>query len=189
MTTPVPAGPTPKRGPGRPRSTETVDARRPRPKPRPKTLKNVGLKASPEARKLAAAILEVLGGVRTTSAAAEVLACSLPRYYQLEARAVEGLLAACEPARRGPGHSPRQEEDALRKKCARLEREVGRQQALVRATHRAVGLPPAPAPAKTKTGKKRSRRPTARALVAAAVLSAPGATMPVVPPSSAEPKA
>jgi hypothetical protein len=165
-----------------------VGPRRSRPKQRPKTLKSVGRKASPEARRLAAAILEVLGGVRTTTGAAEVLACSLPRYYQLEARAVEGLLAACEPARRGPGRSPRQEEDALRKKCVRLEREVGRQQALVRAAHRAVGLPPTPVPTKPKVGKKRPRRPQARALVAAAALSEPVAAA-IVPPNGAEPKA
>jgi hypothetical protein len=188
VSTPAPTPAVPKRGPGRPRSAESSGPKRPRPKQRPKTLGSVGRKASPEARKLAAAILEVLGGVRTTTGAAEVLACSLPRYYQLEARAVEGLLAACEPARRGRGRSPRQEEDALRKKCARLEREVGRQQALVRAAHRAVGLPPTPVAAKPKAGKKRPRQPKARALVAAAILNEP-VVAEVTPPDGVEPKA
>jgi len=165
--------PAPKRGPGRPKGTDAPSGPRPRYQKPQRTLKSVGKGASPEARKLAAAILEVLGGVRTTTDAAAALECSLPRYYQLEARAVEGLLVACEPKRPGPGLSPGREAEALRKKCSRLEREVSRQQALVRAAHRAVGLAATPPPAKPGPGKKRSRRPTARALVAASVLRAP----------------
>src|SRR5687768_12360377 len=42
-----------------------------------------------EAQRLAATILEVLGGVRSPPQAAQALAISLPRYYQLEARALE----------------------------------------------------------------------------------------------------
>ena len=187
MSAPTPTPAVPKRGPGRPRSTESQGAK-PRPKQKKQqTLRVVGRAASPEARKLAAAILEVLGGVRTTTDAAQVLGCSLPRYYQLEARGVEGLLSACEPVRRGPGLSPRREAEVLKKKCARLEREVGRQQALVRAAHRAVGLPPAPSPVKTKAGTKRQQRPRARALIAAAVLSEPVAAA-VVPSTGTEPK-
>jgi hypothetical protein len=120
--------------------------------------------SSPEARKLAATILEVLGGVRTTGGAAEALCCSVPRYYHLEARALEGFVAACEPLR--PGRQPDLARDvkALEKKCVRLERELGRQQALVRAAHRMVGVQPE-TPAKKVAGKKRPRRPTTRALV------------------------
>ncbi len=151
-------------------------------KQEPKGLKSIGRASSPEARKLAAAILEVLGGVRTTTDAAQVLGCSLPRYYHLEARALEGLLAACEPRKRGPGLLPNKEMESLRKQCARLERDVSRQQALVRAAHRTVGLVPVVTPAKAKPGKKRPRRPTTRALVAASVLKADSA--PSVPPPS-----
>ena len=50
-----------------------------------------------EAQRLAAAILEVLAGVRSPPAASELLGISLPRYYQLEARALEGLVAALGP--------------------------------------------------------------------------------------------
>ena len=171
MSEPDESAPAPKRGPGRPKRSE--GSPRPKSQKPQRSLKSVGKGASPEARKLAAAIFEVLGGVRTTTDAAAALECSLPRYYQLEARAVEGLLAACEPKRPGPGLSLGREAEALRKKCSRLEREVSRQQALVRASHRAVGLAATPPPAKPRPGKKRSRRPTARALVAASVLRAP----------------
>ena len=51
--------------------------------------------ASPQARRQAATILEVLAGVRRPSEAAQVLEISLPRYYQLEQRALAGLVSAC----------------------------------------------------------------------------------------------
>src|SRR6516164_6368790 len=57
--------------------------------------------SSLEAKRLAAAVLEVLAGTRGPSEAAAALSISLPRYYQLEGRALEGLLAACEPRRGG----------------------------------------------------------------------------------------
>lgn len=183
MSAPEETAPAPKRGPGRPKQSEGLPGPRPRPQKPQKSLKSVGKAASPEARRLAAAILEVLGGVRTTTDAAAALECSLPRYYQLEARAVEGLLAACEPKRPGRTVSPTREAEVLRKKCGRLEREVSRQQALVRAAHRAVGLAATPPPAKLRPGKKRSRRPIARALVAASVLKTP----PSVPSPSTSP--
>jgi hypothetical protein len=43
------------------------------------------------------AILEVLAGLRTPAEAAQSLQISLPRYYVLETRALEGLVAGCEP--------------------------------------------------------------------------------------------
>jgi hypothetical protein len=50
-----------------------------------------------EAQRLAAMILECLAGVRAPPSAAEILGISLPRYYQLEARALQGLVAALAP--------------------------------------------------------------------------------------------
>ncbi len=50
-----------------------------------------------EAQRLAATILEVLAGLRSPPEASQALAVSLPRYYQLEARALEGLVAALAP--------------------------------------------------------------------------------------------
>ena len=127
--------------------------------------------ASAEARQLAAAILEVLAGARTPTEAAQSLNMSLPRYYTLEVRALQGLLDACEPRRRGGGRKG-DSLTALRLECERLRRESARQQALLRAAHRTVGLSaPAPADRPATAGKiRRKRRPTARALKAAARL-------------------
>jgi len=134
------------------------------------------LEASAEAKRIAAAILEVLAGTRGPSEAASVLGISLARYYQLETRALAGLVAGCEPRRRGIRKGPT-ELASLRQECDRLRRECARQQALVRAAQRTVGLAPSPPPpgpppaASGSTGKKRrKRRPRARALKAAALL-------------------
>src|SRR5262249_17665290 len=55
----------------------------------------------PQAGRAAVVILEVLAGVRTPTGAAAVLGIRLPRYYLLEQRAIQGLIAACEPRPRG----------------------------------------------------------------------------------------
>jgi hypothetical protein len=180
MSAPAPPTQTPKRGPGRPRKADSERTK----KPNRRSLATVKRGASPEARRRAATILEVLGGVRTTGGASEALGCSLPRYYHLEARALEGFVAACEPLRPGRQPSPERDVRALEKKCARLERELGRQQALVRAAHRMVGLQPQ-APAK-KAGKKRSRRPTTRALVVVEALKEAGVAEGVASPNAAD---
>ena len=46
-----------------------------------------------EAKRISSAILEVLAGARTPVDAAGALGVTLPRYYALEARALEGFLA------------------------------------------------------------------------------------------------
>lgn len=153
--------------------------KRERRKQRPRTLRSVTAKASPEARKVGAAILEVMAGARTTGAAAEALGCTVPRYYQLEARAFQGFLAGCESVRPGREKSPRLEIDELRRKNQRLERECARLQALVRVLQRSCALPPAQPP--RKTGKKRPRRPVSRALVAAEILGEVASNGPVTP--------
>jgi hypothetical protein len=151
----------------------------------------LGKEASREARRLAAAILEVLAGARTPSAAAGALGVSLPRYYQLEARALQALIAGCEARPRGPGRSADKELRQLRRQQERLERELGRQQALVRLAQRAIGLSPpketdkAGGPAK---GKKRRRRAVVRALSAARHLQEQSQepAVPAAVPSAAE---
>ena len=133
----------------------------------------LGQEAGREAQQLAAAILEVLAGVRTPSQAAEALGVSLPRYFQLETRAMQGLVAGCEPRPRGPGRSADTELIALKRQHERLQRELSRQQTLVRLAQRHVGLAP-PKPVAKSGGKdkstKRRRRPVVRALRAAEVL-------------------
>lgn len=134
---------------------------------------------SQEARRTAAAILEVLGGLRTPSEAAGALSVSVPRYYALEQRAVANLVAGCEPYLRGPAKSPQQQIAELEREVQRLRQQCDRQRALARAVHRTVGLA-TPAPEKdTGAGKakrpsssasekkRRTRRPTVRALKAA----------------------
>lgn len=134
--------------------------------------RELGAGASAEAKRLAAAILEVLAGSRTPTQAAQALGLSLPRYYLLESRALHGMLVACEPRSLGRGPSPPSALAALQRECEQLRRECGRQQALVRAAQRAIGLPqPAAARGPQRDGKKRQRRPTARALKAAARLT------------------
>jgi len=128
----------------------------------------LGEDASREARRLAATILEVLAGARTPTEAATALALSLPRYYQLESQALRGLLSACEARPRGRQPSLSRELAAQRQETERWRREATRQQALVRAAQRAIGLTP-PVPVRAG-GKKPRRRRLARGLEAAARL-------------------
>lgn len=125
---------------------------------------------SAQARRLGAVILEVLGGSRAPADAAAALGMSVPRYYQMEARALEGLVSACEPRSAGPRRSPEREVEKLQRENARLTRECARTRALLRMSLRAIGVSaPKPAPAQGQPGAKgkRPRRPTARALKAA----------------------
>ena len=130
---------------------------------------------SPEAKRLAAVVLEVLaGGIRPSDGAAS-LGISTPRYYVLELRALQGLLAACEPKPPGSWQRAEGQLRALRKKCSRLERERIRYQSLARAAQRALGLSVTDKAGEEDrpSGKgRRRRRPTARALKAAKRLRA-----------------
>ena len=153
---------------------------------RPKTTGGAHLATgrSPEARRTAAAVLEVLAGARTPIEAAQALGLSVPRYYQIEARALAGLLAACEARPKGRQPDPANEAAALRRDNQRLQREITRHQSLARAAQRAVGLaPPAPPPA-AKAGKRKRRRPVARALGVARRLQTDDAAVAMPPPSA-----
>lgn len=129
-----------------------------------------------EAQALAAAILECLAGVRSPPAAAELLSISLPRYYQLEARALAGLVESLGPRPRGKQPSLELRVKQLEKELEAAHRACARQEALVRVTQRSLGLvnlakPKPPAP--STDGKKRKlRKPVARALKAAQTLRA-----------------
>ena len=169
---------------------------------------------SRNAQRVAAVILEVLAGMRTPTEAAAVVGLSVPRYYLWEQRALEGLVRACEPRPKGQVISQRHQIAVLEKEVARLRQDCARQQALVRASQRTIGLTASPgyplaggaakSPAKPSgkvaggtaqrsagnvtAGKtKRKRRPVARALKAAAALQAvPEVQETRANPSSAE---
>ena len=143
-------------------ATPTSKPGKPRSPSKPTGLRGLGNGVSAEAKRLAAAILEVLAGMRTPAGAAQVLKLSLTRYYQLEVRALHGMLTACEPRPLGRIRTPASALAAAQRECEQWRRECIRQQALVRATQRAIGLT-AP-PAKADGSKRRKRRPTRRAL-------------------------
>ena len=98
------------------------------------------LQGSATARKAVAAILEALSGDIGTSEAAELLGISLSRYYQLEARALQGMLQAMEPKKRGIQKTPEREILGLKAEKKLLEQELRRQQSLLRAANRSLGL-------------------------------------------------
>lgn len=138
---------------------------------------------STTANRLAIAILEVLVGERTPTDAASALGITVPRYYQLETRALNGLVSACEPRPKGKQPSPKTRIAQLERQLAQAQREAARQQSLVRAAHRSLGLKAAPpsraggSPSgKRATGSsggskgRRPRRPVARGLKAVKVL-------------------
>jgi len=146
------------------------------PAPTPRPAPPAGPDAGRDARRRAAVLLEVLAGGRTPAQAAQALGLSLPRYYQLEAAALRGLVGACEPQPRGRARSAEVELARLQRELQRLQRELARQQGLVRLTQRAVGLPPpAPPAGKGKARGRKPRRPAARARRAAARLQEPEA--------------
>ena len=126
------------------------------------------------ARRQAAAILEVLAGVLRPSEAARALGTSVPRYYQLERRALLGLVSACEPAPRGPRANLTRQLAALERENRRLKRECDRQQALVRMAQQSLGLPVPPRgkssadgseePSPGSAKRRRQRRASVRAL-------------------------
>lgn len=71
---------------------------------KPKRQQPMGPKAvrgSEAARRHAALLLEVWCGVRTTQAASDAMGVAVTRFYQLEARALQMVVAAMEPRPRG----------------------------------------------------------------------------------------
>jgi len=117
---------------------------------------------SAAALRLASCVLEVLAGLRSVAEAAGALGVSVARYYQLEQRALQGLVQGCEPARRGRAAVPGGETARLREENERLRRDCQRQQALVRLARHAAGLSPPAEPAPPPGGKRGRRRETAR---------------------------
>ena len=99
-----------------------------------------------EANRRTVAVLEVLGGLRTPADAAAALGIAVPRYYQLETRALEGMVTALEPRSLGKQPSLEGRVARLQKELEQARRESARQQALVRVAQRSLGLKPPAAP-------------------------------------------
>ena len=136
---------------------------------------------SREARRVAAAVLEVLAGMRTPTDAASALSVSVPRYYILEQRALAGLVAGCEPRNGRRTKRPETRIAELEHQVQQLQRQCDRHLAVARAAGRSVGLSPLPTTNKQSANKqsankkktaKRRRRPAVRALKAARALHA-----------------
>ena len=111
-----------------------------------------------DARKVAALILEVLAGQLHPSEAAKAVGVGLPRYYQMEKRGLEGLIAGCEAVPKGPG--PEKRVLSLEKRIRQLERDVARYQALARTSQKVLGA----TASKSKKGGRKRRTPVVRAL-------------------------
>jgi hypothetical protein len=171
-----------------PTTTATTTSTPPAAKPGRKGsrgLMNIKLdKTTSDARRHAAAVLEVLAGVRTPTDAAKALTLSLPAYYKLESRALRGLVVGCGPAPRGPTPSPEVEAARLRRQCHRLQQDVQRYQALARAAQRAAGLPTVPVAPTTDPKGRHKRKPTVRALKAVTSIRS---VVPQEPPTVAAP--
>jgi hypothetical protein len=149
-------------------SAKTGRARRAKRKQKPPCVAPGKQNGSAEAKKNAAAVLEVLGGERRPREAAEALGVSVMRYYVVESRALQGLLDACEPRPRGPRVRPQKRVAELQRQVDTLRRDIARYQALARACNRTVGIAPVKSAAKTKKGGRKRRTPTVRALKAVA---------------------
>jgi len=114
-----------------------------------------GLEGSPDAKRQGAVVLEVLCGLRDAREGSKALGVSANRYYQLELRALQGLVSALEPRPKGRRWTAEERLVLAEKEKRRLEREVGRLQALLRAAQRSLGVPAFARP--EKGGKLRDK--------------------------------
>lgn len=120
----------------------------------PRKPRAIGEGATQEARRQAVAILEVLAGIRGAPDAARSLDLHLARYYQIETRAINALVDACEPRSIGrpaaqPDATPESPRESL--KLRYLSRELLRYQSLVRVMAKGVGVAP---PGESATANK-----------------------------------
>jgi len=140
-----------------------------------------------DSRKQAAVVLEVLAGLRSPEQAAQALGLSLPTYYNLESRALRGLVHGGTPTPPGRRMMLLKQVRGLEIKSAALEKQVGRYQALLRNAQRAAGLSP-PTPV-VKSSGRRKHQPAVRALRAVEALQRerpPAAQESATTPSNAD---
>jgi hypothetical protein len=136
------------------------------------------LSGSAQAKRLAVVVLEVLSGLRDAREGSRAMGVSLNRYYQLETRALQGLITSLEPRPKGRQRTAEEKLATMERAKQRLEQELVRHQALVRAAQRSIGIPSVTSDGKGSKlrGKKRAReekrrrRTVARGLKAIATL-------------------
>lgn len=136
------------------------------------------LSGSAQAKRQAVVMLEVLSGLRDARDGSRAMGVSLNRYYQLETRALQGLIASLEPRPKGRQRTAEEKLATVERARQRLEQELARHQALVRAAQRSIGIPAVTSDGKgsklrgkqTAREGKRRRRTVARGLKAIAVL-------------------
>ena len=136
------------------------------------------LEGSKEAKRQAIVILEVLAGIRKPSEAHEQLGVSLPRYYAIEARALQGLITALEERGVRKGKRPETVIGELKKEIKKLQTELNRSQALCRLAQKTAGVKSLPKTQPKIGPKKRKRTREVRArkvvnILREAVVSAP----------------
>ncbi|HEX6813061.1 MAG TPA: hypothetical protein VF384_15660 [Planctomycetota bacterium] len=135
-------------------------------KPRVKPMGVKSVRGSDAARRLTALLLEAWSGVRSTQSASDAMGVALPRFYQLEARALQMIVQAMEPRPRGRQRTAESELARLKAEKQRLVRDAERLQSLYRTAQRALGIAVAKPVAKSDTpapGGKRKRGPRKRA--------------------------
>jgi hypothetical protein len=141
-----------------------------------------------QGRKQAAAVLEVLTGLRTPQQAAQALNLSLPTYFKLETRALRGLVFACcaLPPGRQPTLAPQLRQ--AQAKVSDLQRQLVRYQALLRTARHSMGLAHAVEPKPAAGAKRKVKKPSVRALrVVKALSQAPAVSTPAAEPPASVP--
>ena len=113
------------------------------------------IRGSQQALKHSVAIIQTLSGLSSPTETSAALSISPNRYYQLETRALQGLVSALEPRPRGRQMTPERERELLKAENERLKKELLRYQALARAAQRTIGLAKS---ARKKAGSKAPRR-------------------------------
>ncbi|MCU0723038.1 MAG: hypothetical protein MUC63_05400 [Planctomycetes bacterium] len=112
------------------------------------------IQGSESAKRAAQAVLEVLSGLKGPTEGAEALGVSLPRYYVLETRGLEGLVKGLEPREKGKREArPEDRLAEVSRERDRLKSELERMKSLVRAAQRSVGLPQSTESKREKPGK------------------------------------
>lgn len=97
-------------------------------------------KADEQMRREAACVLEVLAGLRSPEEAAKVIGVSVPTYYNLEAKALKGLLHGCRTESPGRRMALEKRVAEAEQRAAELERQLRRYRSVLRNARRAAQI-------------------------------------------------